>query len=103
MGWADDHIRFLEQGATVTFRPSGGSMRGKIESGQLVTVEPIRSDTSINVGDIVLCTVHGNQYLHLVKRISGDGERYTIGNNKGGINGMITLDDIHGKCVRVES
>jgi hypothetical protein len=37
-------------------------MTGKVESGQLCTVDPI-TDT-ININDIVLCKVNGNQYLH---------------------------------------
>ena len=41
-------------------------MRGRITSGQLCTVEPVDPGTLI-VGDIVLCTVRGSQYLHLIK------------------------------------
>jgi hypothetical protein len=52
------------------------------------------------VGDIVLCKVHGNEYLHIVKAIQGG--RYQIGNNRGLINGWIGASGIYGKCVRVE-
>jgi hypothetical protein len=45
-------------------------MKGKIESGQLCTVAPVDCST-LAVGDIVLCKVRGNEYLHLVKAISG--------------------------------
>ena len=86
MGWADGHIARLARGETVQFRPRGHSMTGKVNDGQLCTVEPIGSQ-AIAVGDIVLCRVKGNQYLHLVKAIQG--ERYQIGNNRGGINGWI--------------
>ena len=41
MGWASDHIARLQDGETVQFRPKGNSMQGKIESGQLCTVEPV--------------------------------------------------------------
>ena len=74
-------------------------MRGKIESGQLCTVEPVDHAT-IEVGDVVLCRVGRHEYLHLVKAIR-DG-RYLIGNNRGGINGWISANAIFGKCVRVE-
>lgn len=74
-------------------------MQGKIASGQLCTVEPL-GQTSIALNEIVLCTVKGSQYLHLVKAIRG--EQFQIGNNKGGINGWITQRQIHGRCVRVE-
>jgi hypothetical protein len=45
MGWATDHIARLQAGETVHFRPRGDSMRGKIESGQLCTVEPMDPTT----------------------------------------------------------
>jgi len=96
MGWADGHIARLANGDTVQFRPRGHSMVGKIESGQLCTVEPL-GDTVLGVGDIVLCRVHGAQYLHLVKAIQG--ERFQIGNNRGGINGWITRRQIFGKLI----
>jgi hypothetical protein len=74
-------------------------MSGKIESGQLCTVEPVDS-TTLEVGDIVLCKVNGAQYLHFVKAIQGP--RFQIGNNRGGINGWITGGSIYGRCVKVE-
>ena len=100
MGWALGHIAKLKAGETVAFRPRGNSMTGKIESGQLCTVEPAAPET-IQVGDIVLCKVHGSEYLHLVKAIQG--KRFLIGNNKGRINGWITATAIYGRCVRVEA
>jgi hypothetical protein len=41
MGWASNHIERLREGETVSFRPRGHSMSGKIESGQLCTVAPV--------------------------------------------------------------
>src|SRR5204863_6971636 len=38
MGWATPHIEKLRAGETVSFRPRGNSMSGKIESGQLCMV-----------------------------------------------------------------
>ena len=100
MGWAAQYIAKLKEGVTVSFRPRGNSMLGKIESGQLCTVEPIVSET-LEVGDIVLCKVNGSEYLHLVKAIQGP--RFQIGNNRGRINGWITSNSIFGRCVRVEA
>jgi hypothetical protein len=74
-------------------------MKGKIESGQLCTVEPITSD--IEQGDIVLCKVNGAQYLHLVKAVQGN--RFQIGNNRGHINGWVGRNGIYGKLVKVEA
>jgi hypothetical protein len=99
MGWAASYIAKLKEGTVVQFRPRGGSMRGRIESGQLVTVEPVEP-TALVVGDIVLCKVNGNEYLHIVKAIQG--ERFQIGNNRGLINGWISARGIFGKCVRIE-
>lgn len=98
MGWASHYIEKLQSGETVSFRPRGGSMKGKVESGQLVTVVPV--DRALEEGDIVLCRVGGNEYLHLVKAI--DGDRHQIGNNRGGINGWVTRTSIFGRCVRIE-
>ena len=99
MGWATAHIAKLREGHTVRFRPHGGSMRGRIESGQLVTVAPVDT-TTLAVGDVVLCKVRTTEFLHLVKAI--DGTRFQIGNNVGGINGWIDAVAIYGKCVAVE-
>jgi len=99
MGWATHYIEKLRAGETVSFRPRGSSMKGRIESGHLCTVAPVDS-ASLSVGDIVLCKVRGAEYLHLIKAIRG--ERFQIGNNRGGINGWIGANSIFGKCIRVE-
>lgn len=99
MGWAAAYIGKLREGETVSFRPRGHSMKGKIESGQLCTVEPVDA-AELAVGDIVLCKVHGQEYLHLIKAIQG--ERFQIGNNRGRINGWISAIGIFGRLVRVE-
>lgn len=93
MGWAQFAIEKLRKGETVQIRPRGHSMKGKIEDGQLVTVSPC--DTSkLQVGDIVLVRVKGNEYLHLIKAINQ--ERFLIGNNRGGINGWVGKHCIYG-------
>ena len=101
MGWATGHIARLKEGETVSFRPRGNSMQGKIESGQLCTVEPIDDPSALRVGDIVLCKVGGAQYLHLIKAIQG--ERFQIGNNRGRINGWVSAGGIFGRLTKVES
>jgi hypothetical protein len=99
MSWATGYIGKLLQGETVQFRPRGDSMRGRIEPGQLCTVEPV-DPTAVKVDDIVLCKVNGRQYLHLVKAIQG--ARFLIGNNRGRTNGWIGSNCIYGRCTRVE-
>ena len=99
MGWASSHIAKLREGEPVSFRPRGHSMTGKIESGQLCTVEPV-DPTSLRVNDIVLCKVNGREYLHLIRAIQGG--RFQIGNNRGRINGWVSAGSIFGRCVRIE-
>ncbi len=101
MGWATYHIAALSEGKTVTFRPRGSSMTGKVNSGQLCTVIPVTDHSTLKVGDIVLCKVAGNQYLHLIKAIQGS--RFQIGNNRGGINGWVGTNCVYGLCIKVEA
>ena len=89
MGWATPYITKLKLGETVSFRPRGNSMKGKIESGQLCTVEPIADFEQLEKDDIVLCKVNGREYLHLIKAING--KCFQIGNNRGRINGWVGL------------
>ena len=99
MGWATSYIAKLRAGETVSFRPRGNSMAPKIKSGQLCTVKPVDPAT-LEPGDIVLCRVRGQEYLHLVKAIQRP--RFQIGNNRGRINGWVTASAIFGKCVAVQ-
>jgi phage repressor protein C with HTH and peptisase S24 domain len=99
VGWASGHIERLKRGERVSFRPRGNSMAPRIKSGDLCTVDPADHAT-LESGDIVLCRVRGAEYLHFVKAIQG--ERFQIGNNRGGINGWIGANGIFGKLVKVE-
>lgn len=102
MSWADRHVEALGAGQTVQFRPRGNSMRGRIESGQLVTVAPLEGDPEVD--DAVLCRVAGSQYVHLVKatRGAGDARQYLVGNNRGGTNGWVGRGSIYGRVQKVE-
>lgn len=99
MGWASKHIYKLLKGKTVSFRPRGNSMTPKISSGQLCTVAPI-TPNEIQLGDVVLCKVRMNEYLHIVKAIQG--EWVLIGNNHGYINGWTHVSSIYGRLVKAE-
>lgn len=101
MGWATHYIARLQASETVTFRPTGSSMRGRIEPGQRCTVEPVADASQLSVDDVVLCRVGADEYLHLIRRIEGD--RFLIGNNRGCDNGWIDASQVFGRCVRVES
>ena len=99
MSWATHAKEALQRGETVHVRPRGHSMQGKVNDGALVTLEPCNA-TILQVGDIVLVRVHGTDYLHLIKAIQG--ERFLIGNNRGGVNGWVGKHAIYGKATRVE-
>jgi len=100
MSWASQYIELLKNGKTVSFRPLGGSMTGRVESGQLVTVSPVKDHQALKRGDIVLCQDGNAQYLHLIKRISKG--QFQIGNNKGKINGWVGFEGIFGKCINIQ-
>ena len=102
MNWKQ-HIEKLNEGETAQFRPRGHSMKPKINSGQLVTVEPVEED-HIKKGDIVFCKVKGKHYVHLVQSIRQKmgGKRFQIGNNKNHTNGTIGFNSIFGKVTKVE-
>ena len=99
MGWADRHVLCLQAGEVVQFRPRGNSMSPRIESGQLVTIEPL-GDKPLEVGEIVLCEVGGQQYVHLIKAVQP--KKALIGNNRGFVNGWASARKIYGRVTRVE-
>lgn len=77
-------------------------MKGKIESGQLVTVVPVKPE-DVKQGDIVLCKVKGKVYVHQVFSLrNGMHEEFLIGNNRGYTNGWTSARNIYGKVTRVE-
>lgn len=102
MNWAL-HVEKLRGGEEATFRPKGNSMKGKIESGSLVTVSP--DITDLKVDDIVFCKVKGSHYVHLVKAVKTEKEKklYLIGNNKGGINGWVGESNVFGRVTAVSA
>lgn len=99
MSWAHFAKEALAQGRTVQVKPRGHSMKGRVNDGDLVTIEPCDTST-LQVGDIVLVRVRGNDYLHLIKAI--DKSRFLIGNNRGGINGWVGHNCIYGKATKVQ-
>jgi hypothetical protein len=57
--------------------------------------------TKLAIGDVVLCRVRGSVYLHLIKAVQG--ERFLIGNNKGGTNGWAERTQVFGRLIAVAS
>src|SRR5438128_12122261 len=98
MGWVNDARTELAAGRTVKVRPFGGSMRGRIESGQLVTLAPV-APADGKVDDVVLVEWRGNYLLHLVKEIQAD--QLLIGNNVGKVNGWVSASAVVGRVIAV--
>jgi hypothetical protein len=92
MGWVTEALDELRQGKTVQVRPQGGSMRGRIESGQLVTLEPLADFSKLAVDVVVLVRWKGNYILHIIKEIREN--EVLIGNNIGKINGWAEWNDV---------
>src|SRR5262245_36834120 len=98
MGWVNEARKELAAGRQVQIRPFGGSMRGRIESGPLVTLAPI-SPSDVIADDVVLVEWRGNFLLHLVKELQGD--QLLIGNNLGKVNGWVPASAVVGKVIAV--
>ena len=71
-------------------------MRGRIESGQLVTLAPV-DPADVRIDDVVLVARKGGFLLHLVKEI--DGDRLLIGNTLGKVNGWVDTAAVVGKVI----
>lgn len=98
MSWVKDALAALEAGEAAQVRPHGGSMRGRIESGQLVTISLVAA-ADVRVDDVVFIRWRGNYLLHLVKEIGDEG--FLIGNNLGKINGWAAREDVLGVVTAV--
>ena len=99
MGWVNDAREALSVGREVKVRPLGGSMRGRIESGQLVTLVPV-DPSNVQIDDVVLVAWKSNFLLHFVKDVQDD--QILIGNNLGKINGWVSSSAVLGKVIPVE-
>ena len=99
MGWVKTALQELKENGTSQIRPHGGSMRGRIESGQLVTIEKIEGH-QVNLDDVILVKWKGNYLLHIAKEINE--EEVLIGNNLGKINGWVSKNNIIGKVVKIQ-
>ncbi len=98
MGWVKDALKLLEASEIARIRPHGGSMCGRIESGQLVELAkvPVKE---LSADDVVLVRWRGNYLLHLIKAI--EPERVLIGNNLGKVNGWVATEAVIAKVISV--
>ena len=93
------HIKDLENGKSVVLYPKGYSMIPIINSGDKITIIPIKDRAKIKKNDIVFCKVK-NYCIHLVKDIKNG--KFQIGDNHGNINGWIREDNLFGLVTRIE-
>ena len=98
MDWSTHAREALAQGERVEIHPRGHSMKGKVDDGDVVTLEPADPET-LAVGDVVLVRVKGRTYLHLIQAC--DGKRFLIGNNRGGTNGWVGPAAVYGRAVGI--
>ncbi len=99
--WATVAFESLVRGESVQVRPRGHSMRGRIDDGALVTLEPCRADELV-VGDIVLARVRS--WLLVLHQVIGiESGRFQIGTVAGRSDGWVSAADIFGRVVAVQS
>lgn len=98
MSWVKDALESLKTNGQAQIRPIGGSMRGRIESGQLVILENSRYE-EVEIGDVIFIHWKGNYLLHLV--VDKKDHQLLIGNNVGKINGWIPADAVIAKVISV--
>jgi hypothetical protein len=98
MGWVNDALRELRAGRDAHVHPVGGSMRGRIESGQPVTISPV-DPADVRVDDVVLVAWKGNHLLHLAKEAAAD--QLLIGNNLAKTNGWVPRSAVAGRVTQV--
>jgi len=99
MSWVKQALAELLNGRQVKIRPIGGSMRGRIESGQRVTLIPI-GHQEVGIDDIVFIKWKNNYLLHIVKDKTESA--LLIGNNLGKINGWTPRNTVIGKVIAIE-
>ncbi len=98
MGWLTDALSGLRAGRAIQIHPIGGSMRGRIESGQAVILSPV-NPADVQVSDVVLVAWKRSHLLHLVKEATP--EKLLIGNNLGKTNGWVERRAVVGRVSKI--
>ena len=101
--WAAVACEALLRGETIQVQPRGYSMSGRISDGDIVTLQPCFAETLVP-GDMVLAQVQGRHYSHIVLHqvLEREAGRFLIGNNLGGVDGWVTVQDVFGWVVAIE-
>ncbi len=98
--WTDEAREALAQGYAVQVRPRGHSMAGRINDGDLVTLEPCRAE-ELAVGDVVFVRVRGF-LLVLHQILDREPGRFLIGTTAGRADGWVSADEVFGRVTNVE-
>lgn len=100
-GWATEAHEALAQGRSVQVCPRGHSMTGRVNDGDLVTLEPCRAE-DLAVGDVVLARVRG-WLLVLHQVLDREPGRFLIGTTAERADGWVSADEVFGRVTKVES
>lgn len=88
-------IEFLRAGRDVVGYIEGGNSMTKIyKPGQPMTLRPIIDPSRLRRGDVVLVSVRGNTFTHLISAVSKNSVK--ISNCRGRVNGSTPFDKVHG-------
>lgn len=96
MSWAIHAKQELAAGREVKVKVSGHSMEPRVRHRQEVLIRPM-NPAWIDKGDVVLVTVNGRDYLHLVSAVQK--RQVQISNNKGHVNGWVPRSKVHGVAI----
>lgn len=91
-------IERLQNGEDVTVTCRGGSMTPLIKVGKKITISPV-DVSKVEKGDIVVATVKGRVYDHLVT--AATDHKVQISNNHGHVNGWTSRSKIHGIVTKI--
>lgn len=101
MSWADEAIETLRQGAYTRIQARGDSMTGKVNDGDMVTLEYCEPK-KLAVGDVVLVKVKSAVLLHQIMAINAKEGRFQIGNTRGEVKGWVGGSAIYGRATRIK-
>lgn len=94
-------IESLQSGDDIpSYREGGNSMTPIIKSRTPVTLRPILDPRRLRKGDIVLTTVGGSTFTHLISAVAKG--RVQIRNNHGRVNGWTPYTKVYGIVTAID-
>ena len=92
--WYEVCLRELVAGRSVSVIVRGTSLEPRIKDGDTVSLVPALGKSG-DIGDAVFVRLRRGRYLiHLV--VDRDGDRFLVGNARGGTDGWVGRDAIYG-------